>query len=103
MDKGDGPKKWGFQGNAELNASSISVRGVLNRVYANLDKDDKRPTIPLGRADPTEFPSYQTTRLALDAVANAAFSYNFNCYAPTGGVAETRRYIIETIEAVRNY
>uniref|UniRef100_A0A2N9EUL7 Aminotransferase class I/classII large domain-containing protein n=1 Tax=Fagus sylvatica TaxID=28930 RepID=A0A2N9EUL7_FAGSY len=95
MDNGDGPKKWGFQGNAELNASSISVRGVLNRVYANLDKDDKRPTIPLGRADPTEFPSYQTTRLAPDAVANAAFSYNFNCYAPTGGIAETRRAVAE--------
>ncbi|GMY39508.1 nicotianamine aminotransferase 1-like [Fagus crenata] len=100
MDNGDRPKKWGFQGNAELNASSISVRGVLNLVYANLDKDDKQPTIPLGRADPTEFPSYQTTRLAPDAVAKAAFSYNFNCYAPTGGVAEARRYIIETIEAL---
>ncbi|GMY10161.1 nicotianamine aminotransferase 1-like [Fagus crenata] len=93
MDNGDRPKKWGFQGNAELNASSISVRGVLNLVYANLDKDDKQPTIPLGRADPTEFPSYQTTRLAPDAVAKAAFSYNFNCYAPTGGVAEARRAV----------
>uniref|UniRef100_A0A2N9J832 Uncharacterized protein n=1 Tax=Fagus sylvatica TaxID=28930 RepID=A0A2N9J832_FAGSY len=90
MDSRNGIKKWSFQGNPELNASSISVRGVLNQLFENLDKEDKRPIIPLGRADPTAFPSYQTTRLAPDAVADATLSYNFNSYPPTLGVADAR-------------
>lgn len=89
----NGHKKWGFQGNPELIASSISVRGVLTKLMANRNKDDKRPTIPLGRADPTEFPSYRTTPVAPDAVANATYSYNFNCYPPTVGIVEARRYV----------
>lgn len=89
----NGHKKWGFQGNPELIASSISVRGVLTKLMANRNKDDKRPTIPLGRADPTEFPSYRTTPVAPDAVADATYSYNFNCYPPTVGIAEARRYV----------
>ena len=93
MDSRNGIKKWSFQGNPELNASSISVRGVLNQLFENLDKEDKRPIIPLGRADPTAFPSYQTTRLAPDAVADATLSYNFNSYPPTLGVADARRYV----------
>ncbi|KAL0001989.1 hypothetical protein SO802_015770 [Lithocarpus litseifolius] len=91
----NGHKKWGFQGNPELNASSISVRGVLTKLMANRNKDDKRPTIPLGRADPTEFPSYRTTPVAPDAVADATYSYNFNCYPPTVGIAEARRAVAE--------
>ncbi|KAL0001988.1 hypothetical protein SO802_015769 [Lithocarpus litseifolius] len=91
----NGHKKWGFQGNPELNASSISVSGVLTKLMANRNKDDKRPTIPLGRADPTEFPSYRTTPVAPDAVADATYSYNFNCYPPTVGVAEARRAVAE--------
>lgn len=89
----NGHKKWGFQGNPELIASSISVRGVLTKLMANRNKEDKRPTIPLGRADPTEFPSYRTTPVAPDAVADATYSYNFNCYPPTVGIAEARRYV----------
>uniref|UniRef100_A0A2N9I767 Aminotransferase class I/classII large domain-containing protein n=1 Tax=Fagus sylvatica TaxID=28930 RepID=A0A2N9I767_FAGSY len=95
MDSRNGIKKWGFQGNPELNASSISVRGVLNQLFENLDKEDKRPIIPLGRADPTAFPSYQTTRLAPDAVADATLSYNFNSYPPTLGIADARRAVAE--------
>ncbi|XP_059450618.1 nicotianamine aminotransferase 1-like [Corylus avellana] len=92
-----GHKKWGFQGNQELNASSISVRGVLNQLMANRNKDDQRSTIPLGRADPTMFPSYRTTSSAADAVADAVQSFQFNCYPPTVGVADARRAVAEHI------
>jgi tyrosine aminotransferase len=88
-----GRKKWGFQGNQELNASSISVRGALNQLMANCDKDDQRSTIPLGRADPTLFPSYQTTPSVADAIADAVRSFKFNCYPPTAGIAEGKRYV----------
>lgn len=88
-------KEWGFQGNQELNASSISVRGVLNQLMEHRNKDDNRPIISLGRADPTAYPSYRTTTLAADAVADAVRSFEFNCYPPTVGVAGGRRYTLE--------
>ncbi|XP_062153625.1 probable aminotransferase TAT2 [Alnus glutinosa] len=90
-----GRKKWGFQGNQELNASSISVRGVLNQLMADRDKDDQRSAIPLGGADPTMFPSYQTTPSVADAIADAVRSFKFNCYPPTAGVAEGKRAVAE--------
>ncbi|KAL6137961.1 hypothetical protein ACLB2K_063249 [Fragaria x ananassa] len=46
-------------GNEELNTASISVRGVLNTLAKNLNSDDPRPTITLGRGDPTEFAAFR--------------------------------------------
>lgn len=90
-DNSDHQIKWKFQGNKDLNAASISVRGILNMLVDNLDKSDQRPCIMLGRGDPTEFPSFRTTPLAVDAVTDALRSFNFNSYAPTVGVLQGRR------------
>ncbi|PQP97513.1 putative aminotransferase TAT2 [Prunus yedoensis var. nudiflora] len=54
--------------------------------------DDDRPTIMLGRSDPTEFQSFWTTQSVVDAVTDALQSFKFNSYCPTGGVLEARRY-----------
>lgn len=85
--------KWKFQGNKELNAASLSVRGILNMLLDNLDKAKCKitPSIMLGRGDPTEFPSFRTTPLAVDAVSDALRSFKFNSYAPTVGVLQARR------------
>ncbi|CAN6706653.1 unnamed protein product [Malus baccata var. baccata] len=91
-------KKWQFRGNEELNTASISVRGALTMLMKNLRNpagDDQRPTIMLGRGDPTEFRSFWTTPAAVDAVADALHSFKFNSYCPTGGVIPARRAIAE--------
>lgn len=88
-----GQKKWGFQGNQKLNASSIAIRGVLNQLLVNRDKDDQRSTIILGGADPTMYPSYRTTPSAVDAITDAVWSFKFNCYPPTVGVAQGKMYV----------
>lgn len=88
----DHPKQWKFQGNKDLNAAAISVRGVLNMLCENLNPNDARPTIMLGRGDPTEFPSYQTTPAAVEAVAQTLRSFKFNSYSPTVGVPQARRF-----------
>ncbi|KAJ7948347.1 Tyrosine aminotransferase [Quillaja saponaria] len=98
MEKGV-PKKWGFQGNKELNVSAISVRGVFNKLLGILNKDDKRPVIRLCRADPTDFSCFKTTPLASDAVAAAVQSFQFNCYPPTVGVLEARRAIAKHLSS----
>lgn len=81
-------------GNEELNTASISVRGVLNTLAKNLNSDDPRPTIMLGRGDPTEFAAFRTAPPAADAVSDALQSFKFNSYCPTGGVLEARRYVL---------
>ncbi|XP_023889621.2 tyrosine aminotransferase [Quercus suber] len=83
---------WGFRGNEELKiASEITVRGFLNLLMFHVNKDDDRPTVPLGHGDPSAFPSFRTTGIAEDAIVDALRTANYNCYAPTVGVLPARR------------
>ncbi|KAK2990101.1 hypothetical protein RJ640_028741 [Escallonia rubra] len=92
----NGSKKWGFRGNQSLGtASAITIRGVLNMLMENLNKDDPRPAIPLGHGDPSAFPCFRTTHLAEDAISDSLRSAKFNGYAPTVGVLPARRAIAE--------
>ena len=84
-------KKWGFRGNRELSAASVSVRGVLNKLVENINKDDQRPIITLARTDPSVFPCFRTTPFAIDAIADAVRSFQFNGYPPTVGVSSARK------------
>ncbi|XP_008229009.1 PREDICTED: probable aminotransferase TAT2 [Prunus mume] len=94
-------RKWQFGGNEELNTAAISVRGALAMLMNNVNNPDdgdhhlQRPTMMLGRGDPTEFRSFWTTQSAVDAVTDALQSFKFNSYCPTGGVLEARRAIAE--------
>ncbi|KAL6330388.1 hypothetical protein AAG906_040317 [Vitis piasezkii] len=91
-----GRKRWGFQGNEELDkAASITIRGVLNKVMSNLNPQDHRPVIPLGHGDPSAFSCFRTTPVAEDAIVDALRSRKFNCYAPTVGILPARRAIAE--------
>ncbi|KAI9086705.1 hypothetical protein K1719_031299 [Acacia pycnantha] len=92
-------KEWNFQGNEELNASAVSVRGVFNTLMANLNKQDQRPLLRLCRADPTDFSCFRTTRVAPDAITSAVQSFSFNCYPPTVGLLEARRAVAEHLSS----
>ena len=90
----DGSEKWNFQGNKKLNASSISVRGVYNMLMERVNNSrDKKPLVPLCRVDPTENPLFRTTPEATDSVSTAVNSYNFNCYPPTVGLPDAKRFV----------
>ncbi|KAI4333932.1 hypothetical protein L6164_018681 [Bauhinia variegata] len=91
----NGAKKWCFQGNKELNASSISVRGVFNMLVSNLNKEDRRTMIRLCRADPTDFQCFRTTPVAPDAITTTVQSYRFNSYPSTVGLIEGRRAVAD--------
>ncbi|XP_050248355.1 nicotianamine aminotransferase 1-like [Quercus robur] len=87
---------WGFRGNEELKiASEITVRGFLNSLMFHVNKDDDRPTVPLGHGDPSAFPSFRTTGIAEDAIVDALRTANYNCYAPTVGILPARRSIAD--------
>ncbi len=88
----NGAKIWSFKGNEELkSASEKTVRGFLNLLMENLNKDDHRPTVPLGHGDPSAFPSFRATVIAEDAIVDALRSAKYNCYAPTVGILPGRR------------
>ncbi|OMO91849.1 Aminotransferase, class I/classII [Corchorus olitorius] len=97
-------KKWGFQGKKELNAAAaITVRGVLNMLTANLNKEDSRPMVPLGHGDPSRFPSFRTSPAAEDAIIHALRSANYNSYAPTVGILPARRAIADFLNRDMSY
>ncbi|XP_030482669.2 nicotianamine aminotransferase 1 [Cannabis sativa] len=72
-------------------------------LWKNLTPNDQRPTIMLGRGDPTEFPSFQTTPAAVEAAVDALRSSNFNSYSPTVGVPQARRAIAEYLSSDLSY
>lgn len=90
-------KKWGFKkDNKELTKASLTtIRGYINMLQENLNKDDVRAVIPLSHGDPSAFPCFRTTCVAEDAVAKAVRSANFNGYSPTVGIPPARIAIAE--------
>lgn len=98
MENGGGAngKKWGFKANEELKtASGFTVRGALNSLLENLNKNDTRPLIPLGHGDPSAFPSFRTASVAVDAIVHSVRSGRFNCYSSTVGILPARRAIAD--------
>ncbi|XP_072980285.1 nicotianamine aminotransferase 1-like [Typha angustifolia] len=108
MEDGVGVGEWNFApplNSALLNASSLSVRGVLGKIMANVNEDggDLRPRIPLGHGDPSVFPCFRTTPDAVDAVVSALKSSQYNCYPPCVGLAPARRSIAEYLSCSLPY
>lgn len=94
----NGSKKWNFKGKEELHAAAaVTVRGVLTQVFNSLDASDKRPVLPLGHGDPSIFPCFRTTPVAVDAISDAVRSAKFNCYSPTAGLLPARRSLFHFI------
>ncbi|XP_059449404.1 tyrosine aminotransferase-like [Corylus avellana] len=92
----NGSARWGFRGNEELNvASGTTIRGSLTNLMENLDKDDPRPTVPLGHGDPSAFPLFRAATAAEDAIVDAVRSAKYNGYAPTVGILPARRAIAD--------
>ncbi|KAL5738163.1 hypothetical protein ACOSP7_030924 [Xanthoceras sorbifolium] len=77
-------------------ASTITIKGILSLLMQNVDeKDDEKRVISLGMGDPSAHSCFSTTHVAPHAVSVALQSSNFNGYAPTPGLPQTRRAIAE--------
>uniref|UniRef100_A0A0E0NDH4 Leucine-rich repeat-containing N-terminal plant-type domain-containing protein n=1 Tax=Oryza rufipogon TaxID=4529 RepID=A0A0E0NDH4_ORYRU len=69
-------------------ARSQSIRALVYRVYACLDRGDARSVAPLGHGDPAAFACFRAAPAATGAVVAAAASGAHNSYAPAAGIAE---------------
>lgn len=68
-----------------------TIRGVFDTIMASIDGRDHRPTISLALGDPSAFPSFHTTPIAVDAIISALRSANYNFYTPPVGILPARR------------
>ncbi len=85
-------RKWIFRGNEVLiESSAVSVRGYLNLLYDNLNKDSQMAVVPLGHGDPSAFPSFRTSPVAEDAILDTIKSAKFNGYTLSVGMHPARR------------
>ncbi|KAL5151783.1 putative aminotransferase TAT2 [Glycine soja] len=88
-------EKCNFEGNKELNASTITVGGIYDMLLDSINHEDTRSVVRLGRVDPTDNPLFRTTTVAVDAITRAVHSFNFNCYPPTVGLPEAKRAVAD--------
>ncbi|KAJ8431621.1 hypothetical protein Cgig2_029029 [Carnegiea gigantea] len=101
MEDGD-MKKWRSKlgKNEETTNGGVASRGVTVRevrtlLMANLNPNDEREFLPLAHGDPSIFPSFCTSPVAVDAVLDAFRSGRFNCYAPAVGLLPARKAVAE--------
>ncbi|KAH7844377.1 hypothetical protein Vadar_027319 [Vaccinium darrowii] len=92
----NGAKKSGGCGNGEIETpNTITIKGILGLLLANIDCNDKRRVISLGMGDPTAYSCFRTADVAEDAVVDSLQSQKFNGYSPTVGLPQTRKAISE--------
>ncbi|CAN6444454.1 unnamed protein product [Victoria cruziana] len=88
--------RWRFKPNEKLAAvNRQSIRGVLDVLESNLDREDGRAVVPLGHGDPSAFESFRTTSTAEDAVVESIRSGKYNGYPPSVGLPVARRAVAE--------
>ncbi|KAB1216573.1 putative aminotransferase TAT2 [Morella rubra] len=75
--------------------STITIKGILSLLMANIDETNNKRVISLGMGDPSAYSCFHTTHVAEEAVVDAIQSEKFNGYAPTVGLPQTRRAIAE--------
>ncbi|OIT02593.1 PREDICTED: tyrosine aminotransferase-like [Nicotiana attenuata] len=96
MEENGETTRWNFKENENLLAASgVSIRGVLNKLMQSLDPSDTRPAIPLGHGDPSAFPCFRTTPVAVDAISDSVRSAKFNGYSSTVGILPARKAVAE--------
>ncbi|XP_059301322.1 nicotianamine aminotransferase 1-like [Lycium ferocissimum] len=88
--------KWGFKNGDDIKEKSLfSIRSVLETIMENLNEEDGRVLIHLGRGDPSSIPCFRTSPVTEDAIFGAVRSAKFNGYAPAVGLYSTRRSVAE--------
>ena len=77
--------------NCGVASRGVTVREVRTLLMANLNPNDEREFLPLAHGDPSIFPSFCTSPVAVDAVVDAFRSGRCNCYAPAVGLLPARK------------
>ncbi|GLJ16173.1 hypothetical protein SUGI_0270070 [Cryptomeria japonica] len=76
---------------------SSSIRGVLAMLLSRLSPD--KSVIPLGHGDASSFKCFRAPLNVEDALIQSTRSSNFNGYAPSYGILDTRRAVAEYVSS----
>ncbi|KAK1423055.1 hypothetical protein QVD17_18349 [Tagetes erecta] len=89
-------KKWAFRRNSDLDfVPDTTIRGTLTKLMSNLNRSDDRPVIPMSVSEPSAFPCFNTTPVALDAISGSVRCTEYNSYFATEGILPARRAVAE--------
>ena len=77
--------------NTSTTPATITIKGILGLLMESTDDKDQKRVISLGMGDPTAYSCFHTPHVAQDSVLQSLQSHNFNGYAPTVGLIQTRR------------
>lgn len=75
--------------------TNVTIKGIIGILMASLDVENKKRVISLGMGDPTAYTCFTTSDVVRDSVVQTLESQNFNGYAPTVGLPQTRKAISE--------
>lgn len=81
-------------------ARSQSIRALVYRVYACLDRGDARSVAPLGHGDPAAFACFRAAPAPRRRRRRRRLR-RAQHYAPAAGIAEACRYIVFLIRLLR--
>ncbi|XP_074311159.1 putative aminotransferase TAT2 [Silene latifolia] len=95
-------KMSGILSNQEINNNNndnsqnmITIKGIIGLIMSQIDENKKDKVISLGMGDPTCHFCFTTCHVAQKSVVDTLCSTNFNGYAPTVGLPQTRKAIAD--------
>ncbi|XP_034679390.1 probable aminotransferase TAT2 isoform X2 [Vitis riparia] len=93
----NGTNKWGFEDaeNGPDTTTTITIKGLISLLMANIDEGNNKRLISLGMGDPSVYTCFHTSHVATESVVDAVESNKYNGYAPTSGLPQARKAIAE--------
>lgn len=93
----NGTNKWGFEDaeNRPDTTTTITIKGLISLLMANIDEGNNKRLISLGMGDPSVYTCFHTSHVATESVVDAVESNKYNGYAPTSGLPQARKAIAE--------
>lgn len=89
----NGTNKWGFEDaeNGPDTTTTITIKGLISLLMANIDEGNNKRLISLGMGDPSVYTCFHTSHVATESVVDAVESNKYNGYAPTSGLPQARK------------
>ena len=89
----NGTNKWGFEDaeNRPDTTTTITIKGLISLLMANIDEGNNKRLISLGMGDPSVHTCFHTSHVATESVVDAVESNKYNGYAPTSGLPQARK------------
>ncbi|EOA16613.1 hypothetical protein CARUB_v10004785mg [Capsella rubella] len=89
---------WRFRGSDNATkASSVTMRVICFKLFAECSPDVGKVLLPLAHGDPSVYPCYRTSIHAEDAIVDVIRSGKGNSYGPAAGILPARQAVADYV------